>query len=298
MSIAALDLGLIREARAHDPAAIGRALATRRRRPLLGSDGRLLIVAADHPARGAVGVGADATAMADRGELLRRLAVALADPGVDGVLATPDIVDDLALLGLLDDKVVVGSMNRGGLRGSVFEFDDRFTSYDPASLAASGLDAGKLLVRIALDDPATAGTLEATARVLGDAAAIGMPIMVEPFLSRWERGAVRHRLDADSVALSVAIAGALGSSSSATWLKLPVVPEMERVMAATTMPTLLLGGELGADADATFASWHAALGLPGVRGLMVGRNLLYPADGDVAAAVRTAARLVHAGAAA
>ncbi|MHB1975252.1 MAG: Cgl0159 family (beta/alpha)8-fold protein, partial [Acidimicrobiales bacterium] len=32
---------------------------------------------------------------------------------------------------------------------------------------------------------------------------------------------------------------------------------------------------------------------PGVRGLVVGRTLLYPPDGDVAAAVDTAAALVR-----
>jgi hypothetical protein len=47
-----------------------------------------------------------------------------------GVLGTPDIVEDLLLLGALDDKVVIGSMNRGGLAGTSFEIDDRFTGYD------------------------------------------------------------------------------------------------------------------------------------------------------------------------
>ena len=32
---------------------------------------------------------------------------AMADPGVDGVMATPDILDDLALLGALDGKVTL-----------------------------------------------------------------------------------------------------------------------------------------------------------------------------------------------
>ena len=50
-----------------------------------------------------------------------------ADPGVDGVLATADILDDLLLLGALEDKVVFSSMNRGGLAGAQFELDDRMT---------------------------------------------------------------------------------------------------------------------------------------------------------------------------
>ncbi|MBN9612668.1 MAG: deoxyribose-phosphate aldolase, partial [Actinobacteria bacterium] len=124
----------LRELRAADPEAIGRALAARRRREVIRGDGRLFIVAADHPARGAVAVGADPTAMADRYALLERLAIALSRPGVDGVLGTPDIIDDLAALGLLDDKIVVGSMNRGGLRGAAFELDDRYTGYDAGAM--------------------------------------------------------------------------------------------------------------------------------------------------------------------
>ena len=76
------------------------ALAAARAQPsgLVGSTGRLMLVAADHPARGALGAGSDPMAMAHRGELLGRLATALDRPGVDGVLGTPDILDDLLLM--------------------------------------------------------------------------------------------------------------------------------------------------------------------------------------------------------
>ena len=293
MSRSDRDFAELRRLRAEDPAAVARALAGRRRRPLLGGDGRLLLVAADHPARGALGVRGDARAMADRYELLDRLATALSRPGVDGVLGTPDIVDDLALLGLLDDKVVVGSMNRGGLRGASFEMDDRFTGYDIEGIVRDGLDFAKTLLRINLADAGSAATLEANAAAVTAAAAARLPIMLEPFLSEWIDGAVVNDLSADAVITSIAIASGLGSSSACTWLKLPVVPEMERVMAATTLPTLLLGGDPAGSPDETYASWGAALALPGVRGLVVGRTLLYPADDDVAAAVDTAAALVH-----
>lgn len=287
------DFAALRAMRAGDPGAITATLTGRTRRPVLRGDGRLLIVAADHPARGALAVGSAPTAMADRYELLDRLAIALSRPGVDGVLGTADIIDDLAGLGLLDDKIVVGSMNRGGLRGASFEMDDRFTGYGVPALTAGGLDFAKTLLRVNLSDPATAPTLEATARAVDAAAAAGLPIMLEPFMSVWHNGRVVNDLSTDAVVLSIAIAAGLGGDSTRTWLKLPVVDDMERVMAATTLPTLLLGGDSGVDPDETFASWEKALGLPGVCGLTVGRTLLYPPDGDVAAAVDTAARLVH-----
>lgn len=283
----------LRDIRATAPASIGATLRDRSRRELLGPDGRLFIVAADHPARGALSVGENATAMADRYELLDRLALALSRPGVDGVLATPDIIDDLAALGLLDDKIIVGSMNRGGLRGASFEMDDRMTAYDVPTMAAHGVDFAKTLVRIDLDDPATVSTLVAMAQAVTQAAQVGLPLMLEPFMSRQVDGRVVNDLSTDAVILSVAIASGLGADSAYTWMKLPVVGEMERVMAATTMPTLLLGGDSGADPDETFTAWESALALPGVRGLTVGRTLLYPPDGDVESAVDTAASLVH-----
>ncbi|UOE43523.1 Cgl0159 family (beta/alpha)8-fold protein [Agromyces larvae] len=283
----------VRRIRASEPAAIAAAHTARTRRPLLGDDGRLFLIAADHPARGALGIGDDPMAMADRIRMLDRLALALSRPGVDGVLGTPDVIDDLALLGVLDGKVVAGSMNRGGLRGAVFELDDRYTAYDVPAIVRDRLDVAKCLLRIDLRDPATVVTLEATAAAVSAAAAAELPIMLEPFMSRTRNGVVENDLTADAVITAVGIAAALGTSSAYSWMKLPVVPDMERVMAATTLPTLLLGGDRADDPDAAYSSWEHALSLPGVRGLVVGRNLLAPPGGDVAAAVDQAARMVR-----
>lgn len=279
--------------RALQPERIGALLATRRRRPILGDDGKLFLLAMDHPARNALGVGSDPLAMADRYDLLERLVEALAIPGVDGLLGTPDVIEDLLLLGALDDKVVAGSMNRGGLRGASFELDDRFTAYSAEAIAEANLDFAKLLLRIDLDDPCTARTLESAARAVTEAAARELPIMIEPFMSGRVDGTMRNELTPEAVIRSMAISSGLGATSAYTWLKLPVVAEMERVMAATTLPTLLLGGEPSADEEGTYANWADALELPGVRGLAVGRSLLYPPSGDVASAVTTAADIVH-----
>jgi hypothetical protein len=288
-----LDFEELREVRATRPAAVAEAAAARTRRPLLGPDGRLLIVAADHTARGVLGVRSVANAMADRYDLLRRLVTALRRPGVDGVLGTPDILEDLLLLGALDGKVVIGSMNRGGLHGSVFELDDRFTGYDAATIAAMRFEGGKMLTRVDLSDPGTVSTLEASARAVSELATRGAMALVEPFLSRRVEGRVVNDLSTEAVARSVTIASGLGVTSAYTWLKLPVVAEMARVMAATTLPTLLLGGDPTGHWEETMAQWSEALAVPGVRGLVVGRTLLYPGDGDVAGAVDTAVSLVR-----
>jgi hypothetical protein len=117
------------EARTRRPEVIAEAAAGRARpASLFNEHGRLMMIAADHPARGALRAGERALAMADRVDLLDRLCLALSRPGVNGVLGTPDVLEDLLLLGALEGKVVVGSMNRGGLAGTVFEIDDRFTA--------------------------------------------------------------------------------------------------------------------------------------------------------------------------
>jgi hypothetical protein len=280
--------GLV-EIRASQPQAIAEAAARRvRRGTLLGPTGRLMLIAADHPARGALGAGARPQAMADRRDLLERLCAALGRPGVDGVLGTPDIIEDLLLLGALDGKVVVGSMNRGGLAGTAFEIDDRFTAYDAEQIAGQGLDGGKMLLRIDDDDPATARTLESCAGAVSGLAARGRMAMVEPFVSRRVDGRVRNVLTPEAMIRAIAIASGLGATSAYTWLKVPVVDDMERVMAASTLPALLLGGEVPDDPEAALDGWRRAMRSPTVKGLVVGRTLLYPPDDDVSRAVDAA----------
>lgn len=280
--------------RMREPGAVDRAWAQRRTRPI--GDDRLLVVAADHPARGALGVRSDAHAMASRPDLLRRLATALANPRVDGVLATADLLEDLLLLGLLEDKLVIGSMNRGGLQGARFEFDDRFTGYTAARIAASGLDGGKTLTRICLQDSGTVATLEATAHAIDELAAHGKMAMIEPFWSEFGTdGRARNLLTPEATIRSMQVAAGLGATSAYTWLKVPIVPEMHRVLEATTLPTLLLGGDPTTTPEETYASWEDALTAPAAAGLVIGRALLFPPDGDVAAAVEVAATLVHGG---
>ena len=206
-------LAEVRELRARDPKAFASLWATRSRRPVLGKRDRLMIVAADHPARGAFGVRDERLAMIDRNDLLERLVLALERPDVDGVLGTADILDDLLMLGVLDDKLVFGSMNRGGLQGAVFELDDRFTGYDAPTVIKRGLDGGKMLCRIALYDAGTAATLEASGRAITALDDAGLMAMIEPFMSTIRDGRVHNELTTEATMRSMAIASGLGASS-------------------------------------------------------------------------------------
>jgi hypothetical protein len=279
------DLAAIRR---ESPGAIRERLLARPR--FVGAPGeKLLVIAADHPARGALAVADDARAMASRTDLLQRLQIALARPGVHGFLGTADLVEDLALLGALDHKLVLGSMNRGGIAGASFELDDRFTGYDARGIAEAGLDGGKMLLRIDPEDPGSVATMQACAHAVDELAERGLIALVEPFWSTRAQGRVRNDLSPDAVIRSIAIAAGLGRTSAYTWLKIPAVAEMDRVLEATTLPVLLLGGEV---LTGTEPQWRTAAIAPGVTGLAVGRSLLYPPDGDVAAAVDEAVTLL------
>ena len=282
------------DVRVTDPARVAAALADRSRRERVTNDGALFIVAADHTARGMIGIPGQPRAMADRRVMLERLVIALDNPRVDGVLASADILEDLVLLGGLDGRVAVGTMNRGGLAGASWELDDRFTAYDADHLVAANLDAGKMLLRIDYDDPGTVPTLEACAQAVVDLNDRGLLAMVEPIPHTKDASgkAVGHD-DPDALLKAVGVCAGLGGSSAYTWLKIQATADIDAVAAMTTQPLLILGGAPGPDPDATFASWEEALAQPTVRGLVVGRALLYPPDGDVESAVGRAADLVQ-----
>ncbi|MFI5952547.1 hypothetical protein [Cryptosporangium sp. NPDC051539] len=295
--VTAGDVGRIARLRLTEPGRIAELFAARKRPSgPLGDTGRLFLIAADHPARGALAAGRDRTAMGNRADLLDRIVRALGRPGVNGFLGTADVIEDLLVLGALDGKVVFGSMNRGGLAGSAFEVDDRFTGYDAEGIASAGLDGGKMLLRIDPDDPLTAGALESSAHAVRALSGRRLIAMVEPFLAgrpHTPAGRLANDLSTGAVVRSAVIAAGLGSTSAYTWLKLPVTDDMEPVLAATTLPVLLLGGEVGTDQRAQFATWATALAHPAVAGMAVGRSLLFPPDGDVESAVDATAEMLE-----
>lgn len=287
------DYAGILEARLRSPETLRAALVERRRRPLVGDDGNLLVLAADHTARGMIAVGSDPMAVADRRSLLDRLVRGL-KAGADGVLASADILEELALLGALDGRLAIGTMNRGGIIGARWELDDRLTAYDADHVVALGLDGGKVLLRIEDTDPGVARTIESVAAVVTALADARVMCLVEPLpYIKDANGRALLDTSTDRLAKVVSIASGLGSSSAFTWLKIPAVTHMAAVAAATTMPILMLGGDPGTQAPQVFAGWSDAMAQPNVRGLVAGRALLYPHDGSVEDAVAAALRFVH-----
>ena len=282
------------DARVFEPASLQKALVGRRRRKQKTKDGNLLILAADHTARGKISLGLDPIAMSDRYTLLDRLTRCLALPEVDGVLASADILEELAFLGALNDKLAIGTMNRGGIIGAKWELDDRLTSYDADHIESMGLDGGKTLIRIDYHDPSVARTIETVAALTTQLADRKLMAMIEPLPYKKNAEGMAILDDSDEALIKVvAIASGLGSSSAYSWLKVPATNRMSQVAAATTLPVLMLGGEPEGNPDELFNRWMTGMKEPNVRGLVAGRSLLYPVNGDSESAVRRAGQVVR-----
>jgi hypothetical protein len=295
-------LAQITEARVRDPERVVKAAASRRRRTQLTRDGRLNLVAADHPARGVMNAQDEPMAMAHRGSFLARVVRAL--QAADGVMATMDVLEDLLLLDdllreaggvpLLDDKLLIPSLNRGGLLGSAWELDDPMTGPDAGACAALGMDGGKVLLRVNLDDRDSLRTLEAVAVAVTELARLGLAVFLEPLPVQRVEGAWRVDKRPEPMAQLIGIAQALGETSRHTWLKLPYFEPFEAVAHATTLPILILGGESTGDPKSLLRQVAAALATgPTVRGALAGRNVLYPGGDDPLVAAEMINALVH-----
>jgi hypothetical protein len=153
-----------------------------------------------------------------------------------------------------------------------------------------------MLLRLVDNDDGTVPTLQACADAVTSLASQGVMAMVEPLpYRREEDGKLKLLKDSLSLARAVTVASALGVTSAYTWLKLPAPEDPDAVLSATTLPTLVLGGIPAERVEDDIASWGRALRHPVVRGLVIGRALLYPPGGDVAGAVEAAAKVLDEG---
>lgn len=302
-SISIASLTNLTDIRVQDPDYVLRAARSRSRRTSLTIDGKLNILAADHPARRVTGVGGDPLGMANRHDYLARIVRVLMGDLVDGVMATMDIIEDLLILddlagrdGFLKEKLLIASLNRGGLAGSSWEMNDPMTGASPSALAAWKLDGAKILMRICDDEPDSLKTMVASAVAINELNALHMPTFLEPLpVVKTEKG-YKVIKTAESLAKIVGVASALGDSSRYLWLKLPYCENYEVVARSTTLPILLLGGESAGDPAAFLREVAAGMSAgANVRGALVGRNVLYPGDDDPLAVAEAVGGIVHKG---
>jgi hypothetical protein len=276
------------------------------RRPQLTLDGKLNLVAADHPARFVTRVGDDALAMADRRDYLARIVRVLSGERVDGLMATLEIIEDLLVLdgflreagrpALLDNRVLIASLNRGGLAGTAWELDDPMTGATAASCVEYKLDGAKTLLRVDAGEPDSLKTMMYCAQAINECNALRLPMFLEPLpVTKTDKGWAVVKTP-EALARLAGAACALGDSSRYLWLKLPYCDGYEVVARSVTLPILLLGGESAGDASGFLKQLKGALGAgSNVRGALVGRNVLYPGADDPLAIAEAAGGIVHDG---
>ena len=294
----------INEVRVTRPELILQAAEERERRESLTVDGKLTILAADHPARMVTSYGDEPVRMANRQEYLGRVLRVISSPGVDGVMGTTDVIEDLLIVhqllkekrgeGFLDKRVLLGSMNRSGLAGSAWELDDRYTCFSADSISRLRLDGAKTMFRLALEDPNSNLCLDYTAQAVNDCVRLDVPIFIEALVVRQDGGKWKAAKNADDLVKVIGVATALGETSRLTWLKIPYCEDYERVARATTCPILMLGGESRGDPTGTLREFAAGIRAGAtVRGALVGRNVTYPGPDDPLAVALAINEIVH-----
>lgn len=296
----------ITDVRVNEPEVIVEEAKGRQRRRKLTLDGKLSILAADHPGRGVTVVREDPLLMGDRREFLGRVLRVVTSDEFDGVMGPPDLIEDLFIVNylvkkgdgpsFLDNKVMIGCMQRGGVAGIVGEIDDRFGAYTAESIHEMGLDGGKMIFRIIPEDERTLKTIDYCAKAVRSLNSYGLVPFVEPLPMKVEGDKYKSNYTVAQLVKFVCVAAALGDSSRHTWLKIPYVEGFERVARATTLPVLMLGGPARGDPTPTIRDFAAGMrARANVRGVLVGRNVLFPGQDDPLAMALAINGIVHRG---
>lgn len=294
----------ITDQRVAGPDRLEQYIQWRPRRDTLTEDGRLVILAADHPARMITAVGDEPYRMGRRAEYLGRIIRVLESGAVDGLMGTPDILEEMMILdslrvdqglpSLLAGRLLVGCMNRGGLAGTVFEMEDTFTAYTVDQMVRTRVDAAKMMLRLEPLESASGRTITACAMAINNCVDAGLPVFLEPLMVAYHDGKYVVDNSVEAMVKICGVASGLGKSSWKTWMKLPISVDFSQVAAATSCPILLLGGPSTGDPSALIADFQRCLeAAANVRGALVGRNVLYPGDADPADVARAVWRVVH-----
>ncbi|NMB46180.1 MAG: hypothetical protein GX998_07170 [Firmicutes bacterium] len=299
-------VALLTETRIYRPHLIEEAAEKRVRRSELTTNGKLVILAADHPARNVTSVGGDPVGMGERLDYLGRVLRVMAASDIDGVMATPEIIEDLLLVdyllkenggsGILDHRILIGCMNRSGLAGVEYEMEDRMTAFTAERMHRLGMDGAKMMFRLDMGRYSrySIQTISYCADAINRCNALGLPVFLEPLPVVKTPDGYQVNMNANALIKTIGIGAGLGDSSARLWLKIPYVPEYYRVVRATTLPVLMLGGASKGNPIYTIQDFERGMGEGhNVRGAMVGRNVLYPGKDDPAAVAEAVCDVVH-----
>ncbi len=296
----------ITEVRVQSKEVILEEAQNRKRRDRLARNGKLLILAVDHPGRRVTSIRDEPLKMGDRYEYLGRAARVLISSDFDGVMGTTDFIEDLLILNylvrqqggedFLSDRVLMGCMNRGGVLNTTFEMHDTYTSFTPQSLKDMRMDGGKMMFRLDPKAPGAGKTITETANVITEMNELGVPAFLEPLSVEKTADGYKVKKDPATLIKDISVAAALGSTSMRTWLKIPYCENYAQVTRATTLPILMLGGAPSDDPVGVMQEFVAGMASsPTVRGALVGRNVTFPYKDDPQAVAAALVAIVHEG---
>lgn len=238
-----------------------------RRRPeqAIPVDGKLLLIAANQL------VDPRSNAVVPRRELLDRLVEALSVDGVDGVIGSADILEELVLLNVLEDRLAICDhrSSRTGV-GSDVIVDSRF---DAARFTTVGIE--------------TAGLSAA----VSTAHSAGLPVLIELIGQQGPDGSVYSSDWLEWVGPFDRVTRSL-STGKGVWFLLPAVPQVGAVASANAFPVLLRDTDIPIDPDAWRELFDQDLPLT-VRGLVAGPSALFPLAGSVEDATKSLAAVIH-----
>jgi DhnA family fructose-bisphosphate aldolase class Ia len=185
-------------------------------------------------------------------------------------------------------------MNRGGIKGTAFEMEDAFTAFTTERMQALRMDGAKFMVRLDPSDPASGRTLLACADAVSMCVRADLTAFLEPLPVKRVRGKYVVQRTVEDLTGMVSVASALGASSLNTWLKIPSCPELAKVARATTLPILILGGEVTGYPLPVLRDLQVAMQAgPNIRGALIGRNVIFPGHDDPRGMAAAVATLVH-----
>jgi DhnA family fructose-bisphosphate aldolase class Ia/sugar phosphate isomerase/epimerase len=296
----------INRLRVEQPELIKKELLARKRRKNITTDGYLTVLAADHPARYLM----SPPEMGNRLDYAGRIIRCMAETDIDGLMATADVIEDVVLANyifrqktgrsFLDERVLMACVNRTGLAGMEHELMDRESAYISAKkIKEMNLDAAKMLLRLPLKSDKTdryaIETMERCAKVTAECVDLGIPMFMEPLaVEKKPEGGFAIVETPEALIKVMGVAAALAHSSAYTWLKIPYCKNYDRVVKATTLPILMLGGPSTGKPAGTLENFVRGMGAgANVRGALVGRNVIFPGDDDPATIAQAIHLIVH-----
>ena len=246
----------------------------------------LVFAAADHNARMINEYKGNPIGLSNRREYLTRLVRMLQSDRIDGIEATPDIIEDLIILNklcresgkkaVLDGKMLVGTVNRGGLKNTVWEMDDMPSCYTVERLKKLNMDGVKFMIRLNPMDERCRNTVRYCADAVNEAERAGLPIFIEALYVETTEKGFAMKTDSESLCKVVGVVGALGCRGVGKWIEVPLNEEYQVPTSATTCPVLVVPDEVKSEPIDVVKEYTKEIGLnDNIRGILLGRNVMY-----------------------